>query len=174
MDVGMNKMMMKFLRDGGGDVVAVGSHGRRMNNFFHFDPHKRTLVPRVQLTTAADEEVAKRSGILDKGLKFHTLGYASKHVRESNKEVKQGTDIAKISRKRSKPDNHEHGNGRAHKEPGECYQKSTKEAQECHITDCHAGNPCELRFDLTDHNRDPIIGRNEEPGLMGSCNKLWT
>ncbi|GKF44678.1 hypothetical protein Tco_0131230, partial [Tanacetum coccineum] len=25
------------------------------------------------------------------------------------------TDIAKISRKRLKPDNHEHGNGRAHK-----------------------------------------------------------
>ncbi|GJY01434.1 hypothetical protein Tco_0359586 [Tanacetum coccineum] len=36
-----------------------------------------------------------------------------------------GTDIAKITRKRSKPDNYEHGNGRAHKEPGECYQKST-------------------------------------------------
>ncbi|GKD86875.1 hypothetical protein Tco_1358029 [Tanacetum coccineum] len=35
-----------------------------------------------------------------------------------------GTDIAKITRKRSKPDNYEHGNGRAHKEPGECYQKS--------------------------------------------------
>ncbi|GJW10135.1 reverse transcriptase domain-containing protein [Tanacetum coccineum] len=31
-----------------------------------------------------------------------------------------GTDIAKISRKRLKPDKHGHGNGRAHKEPGEC------------------------------------------------------
>ncbi|GJU81994.1 hypothetical protein Tco_1284359 [Tanacetum coccineum] len=39
--------------------------------------------------------------------------------------TKPSTDIAKISRKRSKPDNHGHGNGRAHKEPGECYQKST-------------------------------------------------
>ncbi|GJZ92723.1 hypothetical protein Tco_0664788 [Tanacetum coccineum] len=36
------------------------------------------------------------------------------------------TDIAKISRKRLKPGKHEHGNGRAHKEPGECYQKSTQ------------------------------------------------
>ncbi|GJS58641.1 RNA-directed DNA polymerase, eukaryota [Tanacetum coccineum] len=36
-----------------------------------------------------------------------------------------GTGIAKISRKRSKQDKHGHGNGRAHKEPGECYQKST-------------------------------------------------
>ncbi|GJY57912.1 hypothetical protein Tco_0457804, partial [Tanacetum coccineum] len=32
------------------------------------------------------------------------------------------TDIAKISRKQSKPDKHGQGNGRAHKEPGECYQ----------------------------------------------------
>ncbi|GJY43684.1 retrovirus-related pol polyprotein from transposon TNT 1-94 [Tanacetum coccineum] len=35
------------------------------------------------------------------------------------------TDIANFTRKRLKPDKHEHGNGRAHKEPGECYQKST-------------------------------------------------
>ncbi|GJW59819.1 ribonuclease H-like domain-containing protein, partial [Tanacetum coccineum] len=33
-------------------------------------------------------------------------------------------DIAKISRKQSKPDKHEHGNGKASKEPGESYQKS--------------------------------------------------
>ncbi|GJV73827.1 hypothetical protein Tco_1493822 [Tanacetum coccineum] len=38
--------------------------------------------------------------------------------------VKHGTDIAKISRKRSKPDKHGHGNGRARKKPGESYQKS--------------------------------------------------
>ncbi|GJY62150.1 hypothetical protein Tco_0462807 [Tanacetum coccineum] len=52
-----------------------------------------------------------------------------------------------------------------------CSKRRAKEAQECHIMDCHAGNPCELRFDLTDHNGDPIIRRNEEPGLMGLCNK---
>ncbi|GKD67954.1 hypothetical protein Tco_1322044, partial [Tanacetum coccineum] len=34
------------------------------------------------------------------------------------------TDRAKITRKRSKPDKHGHGNGRARKEPGECCQKS--------------------------------------------------
>ncbi|GJW13390.1 hypothetical protein Tco_0017523 [Tanacetum coccineum] len=33
-------------------------------------------------------------------------------------------DKAKITRKRSKPDKNEHGNGRARKEPGESYQKS--------------------------------------------------
>ncbi|GKD09029.1 hypothetical protein Tco_1188714 [Tanacetum coccineum] len=32
-------------------------------------------------------------------------------------------DIAKSLRKRSKPGKHRHGNGRAHKEPGECYQR---------------------------------------------------
>ncbi|GKC34983.1 hypothetical protein Tco_1047367, partial [Tanacetum coccineum] len=37
---------------------------------------------------------------------------------------RNGVDIAKISRKRLKPDKHEHGNGRACKEPGERYQKS--------------------------------------------------
>ncbi|GJZ20005.1 reverse transcriptase domain-containing protein [Tanacetum coccineum] len=35
-----------------------------------------------------------------------------------------GVDIAKISRKRLKPDKHGHGKGRARKEPGESYQKS--------------------------------------------------
>ncbi|GJS35207.1 hypothetical protein Tco_0533589 [Tanacetum coccineum] len=35
-----------------------------------------------------------------------------------------GADIAKITRKRLKPGKHEHGNGRARKEPGESYQKS--------------------------------------------------
>ncbi|GJY78386.1 retrotransposon protein, putative, ty1-copia subclass [Tanacetum coccineum] len=42
-----------------------------------------------------------------------------------NANVVTGTDIAKILRKRLKSDKHGHGNGRAHKEPGECYQKST-------------------------------------------------
>ncbi|GKB39911.1 hypothetical protein Tco_0884853 [Tanacetum coccineum] len=34
------------------------------------------------------------------------------------------TDIAKISRKRSKPDKHGHGKGKRIQEPGECYQSS--------------------------------------------------
>ncbi|GJZ46468.1 reverse transcriptase domain-containing protein [Tanacetum coccineum] len=34
-----------------------------------------------------------------------------------------GTDIAKISRKRSKPDKHGHGKGKRIQEPGECYQR---------------------------------------------------
>ncbi|GKA71086.1 hypothetical protein Tco_0777225 [Tanacetum coccineum] len=95
-----------------------------------------------------------------------------------------GADIAKISRKRLKPDKHVHGNGRARKEPGESYQKSrmvnssqplvnlikkaqkkgiftlgllTKETQGVTITDCHAGNPCELEIDLTAKSSSPII-----------------
>ncbi|GKD10892.1 retrovirus-related pol polyprotein from transposon TNT 1-94 [Tanacetum coccineum] len=39
-----------------------------------------------------------------------------------------GADKAKITRKRSKPDKHEHGNGRVHKEPEECYQKWSTQA----------------------------------------------
>ncbi|GJU44610.1 hypothetical protein Tco_1201876 [Tanacetum coccineum] len=37
-----------------------------------------------------------------------------------------GTDIAKISRKWSKPDNHEHGNGIECAKAGECYQAKAK------------------------------------------------
>ncbi|GKF58265.1 hypothetical protein Tco_0171802, partial [Tanacetum coccineum] len=33
-----------------------------------------------------------------------------------------GTDNAKISRKRSKPDKYGHGKGKRIQEPGECYQ----------------------------------------------------
>ncbi|GJX89393.1 hypothetical protein Tco_0341407 [Tanacetum coccineum] len=36
----------------------------------------------------------------------------------------KSTDIAKISRKRLKPGKLRHGNGRARKKPGECYQRS--------------------------------------------------
>ncbi|GJR30775.1 hypothetical protein Tco_1107007 [Tanacetum coccineum] len=36
------------------------------------------------------------------------------------------TDSAKITRKRSKPDKHKHGNGKGTKEPEDCYQWSTK------------------------------------------------
>ncbi|GJV35000.1 hypothetical protein Tco_1407477 [Tanacetum coccineum] len=61
-----------------------------------------------------------------------------------------------------------------HQGVGFCTKTLTKEAQECHITDCHAGNPCELRFDLTDHNGDPIIGRNGGTGFKGACEGLDT
>ncbi|GKB77063.1 hypothetical protein Tco_0943958 [Tanacetum coccineum] len=36
----------------------------------------------------------------------------------------ESTDIAKISRKRSKPDNHGHKKGKGIQEPGECYQRA--------------------------------------------------
>ncbi|GJU83978.1 reverse transcriptase domain-containing protein [Tanacetum coccineum] len=39
------------------------------------------------------------------------------------------TDKAKITRKRSKPDKHEHGNGRARKKPGESYQRARRTIQ---------------------------------------------
>ncbi|GJW79088.1 hypothetical protein Tco_0140770 [Tanacetum coccineum] len=103
----------------------------------------------------------------------------------------RGADVAKISRKRLKPEKHEPGNERARKEPGESYQKVytspstliggdprkndtvdmkeaqgnkaytlevlTKEAQPVTITDCHVGNPCEQRSDLTAKSSSLII-----------------
>ncbi|GJW24837.1 hypothetical protein Tco_0038648 [Tanacetum coccineum] len=118
----------------------------------------------------------------------------------------------KSQENRSKPGKHEHKNGRAHKEPEECYQfnlqsklgqqksrcKSTpwqqqtsysssywlKPKKECHIglkeaqrkwqitlvtlskeaqavliTDCQAGNPCEIRCDPTTKIALSIIER---------------
>ncbi|GJZ12422.1 hypothetical protein Tco_0547652 [Tanacetum coccineum] len=55
---------------------------------------------------------------------FHLRIEESLRAQDSDKG--KGTDNAKISRKRLKLDNHEHENGRAHKEQGECYQTSTK------------------------------------------------
>ncbi|GJR94909.1 hypothetical protein Tco_0267083 [Tanacetum coccineum] len=49
--------------------------------------------------------------------------------------VKHSTDIAKISRKRLKSGKYEHGNGRAHKELGECYQKPTMVNSKLHQLD---------------------------------------
>ncbi|GJY12367.1 hypothetical protein Tco_0381676 [Tanacetum coccineum] len=44
-----------------------------------------------------------------------------------------GTDIAKITRKRSKPDKHGHGKGKRIQEPGECYQRQSLTSQEAPI-----------------------------------------
>ncbi|GKE53688.1 hypothetical protein Tco_1488844 [Tanacetum coccineum] len=41
----------------------------------------------------------------------------------------------------------------------------------CHITDCHAGNPCVHKLDPTNHNHDPIIGNNQEMILTGASNR---
>ncbi|GJT85929.1 reverse transcriptase domain-containing protein, partial [Tanacetum coccineum] len=115
-----------------------------------------------------------------------------------------GTDIAKISRKRSKPDKHGHGNGientragrmlsksytspnapiggnpkgndtRTMKETHQgldfCTKRRTKEAQEGHITDCHAGNPCAHQNDPRAKNEDPMISIHQGCGLRGASN----
>ncbi|GKC53933.1 hypothetical protein Tco_1076678, partial [Tanacetum coccineum] len=67
----------------------------------------------------------------------------------------RSTDIAKILRKRSKPDKHGHGKGKRMQKPGECYQSST----ECHITDCHAGNLCVPKSNPTAEKTPPMIKR---------------
>ncbi|GKA80642.1 reverse transcriptase domain-containing protein [Tanacetum coccineum] len=52
---------------------------------------------------------------------FHLLSLRTNEFRDR---VKLCTDIAKIARKRLKPDKHGYENGRAHKKPRESYQKS--------------------------------------------------
>ncbi|GJV80552.1 hypothetical protein Tco_1516422 [Tanacetum coccineum] len=67
-------------------------------------------------------------------------------------------DIAKITRKRFKPGKHEHGNGRAHKEPEVFYKKVlTQEAQRLLTHGCHAGNPCVPNLIQRLKNKDSMI-----------------
>ncbi|GKC94098.1 hypothetical protein Tco_1159540 [Tanacetum coccineum] len=72
------------------------------------------------LTTLGKRESYKPRPSSD-GVGARTPYYAKKEFMDCHL---PSADIAKISRKQLKPGKHEHGNGRAHKEPGECYQKS--------------------------------------------------
>ncbi|GJS07168.1 retrovirus-related pol polyprotein from transposon TNT 1-94 [Tanacetum coccineum] len=56
----------------------------------------------------------------------HSIPVTMEILPESTSKLFAGTDIAKISRKRSKPDKHGYGKGKRIQEPGECYQRSTK------------------------------------------------
>ncbi|GKD82176.1 hypothetical protein Tco_1349015, partial [Tanacetum coccineum] len=113
-----------------------------------------------------------------------------------NEDFNQGMDIAKIARKQSKPDKHGHGNGRAHKELGVSTKRGNSNWQRglvirglskdmaqgnvikgfhCtkgHITDCHTGNPCAHQNNPRAKNRDPMIGKIQGQGFMGTSNKL--
>ncbi|GJU74442.1 ribonuclease H-like domain-containing protein [Tanacetum coccineum] len=60
---------------------------------------------------------------------MHPLApYYERKMRSDRRKKIPRTDFAKITRKRSKPDKHEHGNGRAHKEPEVFYKKVKKSA----------------------------------------------
>ncbi|GJU67500.1 putative ribonuclease H-like domain-containing protein [Tanacetum coccineum] len=82
-------------------------------------------------------------------------------------EQDSGTDIAKITRKRSKPDKHGHGNGRTHKEPGECYQSTSTLTYglPCWQSVCSLNDP---RAKI----REPMIEKNEGEDLIGASNRL--
>ncbi|GJX50288.1 reverse transcriptase domain-containing protein [Tanacetum coccineum] len=83
--------------------------------------------------------------------------------------VKHSTYIEKITRKRSKPDKHGHGNGRAHKEPGECYQRRSTS------TLTHGLPRWQSVCSLNDPRakiREPMIEKNEGEGLIGASNRL--
>ncbi|GJT34999.1 reverse transcriptase domain-containing protein [Tanacetum coccineum] len=90
-------------------------------------------------------------------------------------------DKAKIARKQSKTNKHEHEERKSTKGAKDSIAKGqkedtldnekaqerwdftlltlTKKEQGVSITDCHAGNPCEISSDLTDENDLPMIGR---------------
>ncbi|GKA26847.1 hypothetical protein Tco_0712956 [Tanacetum coccineum] len=57
---------------------------------------------------------------------------------------------------------------KAHGEKEIFTKMRTKEAQEGHITDCHAGNPCAHQNDPRAKNEDPMIGIHQGCGLRGA------
>ncbi|GKA26683.1 hypothetical protein Tco_0712792 [Tanacetum coccineum] len=71
--------------------------------------------------------------------------------------VKHSTDIAKITRKRSKPDKHGHEKGKRIQEPGERYQRQS----------------VVLTY-VKGKIREPMIVKNEGEGLIGASNGLRT
>ncbi|GKB58276.1 hypothetical protein Tco_0914462, partial [Tanacetum coccineum] len=82
------------------------------------------------------------------------------------------TDIAKITRKRSKPDKHGHGNGKSAQEPEDCYQSTYKRS----TRGSNHGLPrwqsvCSLN-DPRAKIREPMIEKNEGEGLIGASNRL--
>ncbi|GKE62268.1 hypothetical protein Tco_1512635, partial [Tanacetum coccineum] len=95
------------------------------------------------------------------------------------------TDIEKITRKRSKPYKHEHGNEKSAQEPEVSSKRMTRGAQKKHIKrweftlkasqkkhkECHTGNPCDNIFDLTAKTGYPIIERiqGQRSNPRGAC-----
>ncbi|GJQ93705.1 hypothetical protein Tco_0004844 [Tanacetum coccineum] len=74
--------------------------GERMWNSIKKGPYKRPMIP----NSDNDQE----------------------EILEPLSKMTEGTDSAKITRKRTKPDKHGHGNEKSAKEPEDCYQWSTK------------------------------------------------
>ncbi|GJS97928.1 retrovirus-related pol polyprotein from transposon TNT 1-94 [Tanacetum coccineum] len=60
----------------------------------------------------------------EEGLNYELMAYSSSSFDSKVSNDSNCTDIAKISRKRSKPDKHELGKGKRIQEPGECYQSN--------------------------------------------------
>nr|GEZ66354.1 hypothetical protein [Tanacetum cinerariifolium] len=68
---GIKRRRRDLSSDGVRDLATMSRYGRlkedlELSTQRRLDPPKRTLVPKVQLATVADEVVAKRCGILDK------------------------------------------------------------------------------------------------------------
>ncbi|GJU62233.1 putative reverse transcriptase domain-containing protein [Tanacetum coccineum] len=88
------------------------------------------------------------------------------------KHLKYRTDIAKITRKRSKPVKHGHGKRKSTQEPGECYQSTYKRS----TRGSNHGLPrwqsvCSLN-DPRAKIKEPMTEKNEGEGLIGASNRL--
>ncbi|GJS02116.1 hypothetical protein Tco_0318624 [Tanacetum coccineum] len=81
----------------------------------------------------------------------------------------KGTDIAKILRKRSKPDNHENGNGKENTRAGRMLSKSYTSPNAL-IGQFPKGNDTEAREKT--HQGVANDWKNDWPGLMGVYNRL--
>ncbi|GJZ22457.1 hypothetical protein Tco_0559496 [Tanacetum coccineum] len=101
------------------DLPAFANDNHLLNYIFHHQVYAEPSVecPPISYRICCNTfEFGRQEFCLITGFLFGKL---------PKEESYKGADIAKISRKRLKPGKHEHGNGRAHKEPGECYLKST-------------------------------------------------
>ncbi|GJT22511.1 hypothetical protein Tco_0892448 [Tanacetum coccineum] len=83
------------------------------------------ILPRIEKSVNEQLEAEDMTRSSTESKTSHAVA-ANLSELELKKILDMCTDKAKIIRKRSKPDKHGHGNGRAHKEPGECYQWSTQ------------------------------------------------
>ncbi|GJU98417.1 hypothetical protein Tco_1327688 [Tanacetum coccineum] len=118
--------------------------------------NKELKAKSIMLLAILDEHLLKFHGIKD-----------AKTLWEATKTRFGGTDIAKISRKRSKPDKHRHGKGKSVQELGECYQSTRGSNHELP----HWQSVCSLN-DPRAKIREPMIKKNEEEGFMGASNKI--
>ncbi|GJX92703.1 reverse transcriptase domain-containing protein [Tanacetum coccineum] len=102
------------------DLKTAGDHRKlQLNelNELRDQAYENSLIYKERTKKLHDSKIKNRIfNVGDRVLLFNSHLKIFSHGQESKKLV--GTDIAKITRKRSKPDKHEHENGKSAQEPG--------------------------------------------------------